>query len=210
VSGKAHGRHDDRGVSVVEMTVAAVLGALILAASATAFIGSMRAVRSVTITTTSLADARVAMEAVTRTLRVTYKPATATSAVLLAQPNHVQFWALLNRTGSPSLVEPPATLVEYWYAGGCLMEQQTLGVTTRTKCLVRTTVAPTFTYYTSGADVVGGVPVTAMPAPVAAASLPDIRSVQVSLTVLPTGAAAGDALPVISRVTFENLAAAGG
>jgi hypothetical protein len=192
------------------MTVAAVLGALILAASATAFIGSMRAVRSVTTTTTSLADARVAMEAVTRTLRVAYKPSTATSAVLLAQPNHVQFWALLNRTGNPSLVEPPATLVEYWYAGGCLMEQQTLSGTSRTKCLVRTTVMPTFTYYTSGASAVAGVPVTPMTTPVATANLPDIRSVQVSLTVLPTGARAADALPVISRVTFENLAAAGG
>jgi hypothetical protein len=49
-----------------------------------------------------------------------------------------------------------------------------------------------------------------MTTPVATANLPDIRSVQVSLTVLPTGARAADALPVISRVTFENLAAAGG
>jgi type II secretory pathway component PulJ len=195
---------------VVEITLAAVLGALILAASATAFIGAMRAVRSVTITTTSLADTRVAMEAVTRTLRVAYKPSTATSAVLVAQPNHVQFWALLNRTGSPSTVEPPATLVEYWYAGGCLMEKQTLGATTRTKCLVSTSVMPTFTYYASGASAVGGVPVTAMPSPVASANLADIRSVGVSLTVLPTGAPAGTALPVDSRVTFENLAAAGG
>ena len=152
------------------------------------------------------------MEAVTRTLRVAFKPKTATSAVLIAQPNHVQFWALLNRTGSTSLVEPPATLVEYQYTGGCLTESQTSGGTTRTKCLVRTTVAPTFTYYASGALAVGGVPVTALPSSpqVAAASLPDIRSVEVQLTVLPTGVPAGSALPVISRVTFENLTAAGG
>ena len=77
---------------------------------------------------------------------------------------------------------------------------------------MRTTVAPTFTYYTSGALAVGGVPVTALPSSpqVAGADLPDIRSVEVSLTVLPTGVPAGSALPVISRVTFENLAAAGG
>jgi hypothetical protein len=152
------------------------------------------------------------MEALTRTLRVAYKPKTATSAVLIAQPNRVQFWALLNRTGSPSVVEPPATLVDYQYTGGCLTESQTFGGTTRTKCLVRTTVAPTFTYYTSGALAVGGVPVTALPSSpqVASASLPDIRSVEVSLTVLPTGVPAGSGLPVISRVTFENLTAAGG
>jgi len=54
--------------------------------------------------------------------------------------------------------------------------------------------------------------VTPMPTstPVAAVSLPDIRSVEVQLTVLPTGVPAGSALPVISRVTFENLTAAGG
>jgi type II secretory pathway component PulJ len=192
--------------------VAAALGVLILTASAMAFVAAMRTVRSVSVSTTSVADARVAMEAVTRTLRVAYKPKTATSAVLIAQPNRVQFWALLNRTGSPSLVEPPATLVDYQYAGGCLTETQTLGATTRTKCLVRTTVAPTFTYYASGALAVGGVPVTALPSSpqVAAASLPDIRSVEVQLTVLPTGVPAGSALPVISRVTFENLTAAGG
>jgi hypothetical protein len=197
---------------VVEFTVAAALGALLLAASATAFVGAMRAVRSVSVSTTSLADTRVAMEAVTRTLRVAYKPSAATSAVLLAQPNRVRFYALLNRTGSPTLVEPPATLVEYTYTAGCLTETQTIGVTTTTKCLVRTSVAPTFTYYTSGAAAVGGVPVTALPSSpqVASASLPDIRSVGVSLTVRPAGAPANTSLPVDSRVTFENLAAAGG
>jgi hypothetical protein len=45
---------------------------------------------------------------------------------------------------------------------------------------------------------------------VASASLPDILSVEVSLTVRPTGAPAGSGLPVISRVTFENRSAAGG
>ncbi len=192
--------------------MAATLGMLILAASATAFLATMRTVGSVSVSTTSVADARVAMEAVTRTLRVAYKPKSATSAVLVAAPNRVQFWALLNRTGSASLAEPLPTLVEYQYTGGCLTESQTFGGITRTKCLVRTTVAPSFTYYTSGALAVGGVPVTPMATstPVAAVSLPDIRSVEVQLTVLPTGVPAGGALPVISRVTFENLAAAGG
>ena len=79
--------------------VAASVGVLILGASATAFLAAMRTVRSVSVSTTSVADARVAMEAVTRTLRVAYKPKSATSAVLVAAPNRVQFWALLNRTG---------------------------------------------------------------------------------------------------------------
>jgi hypothetical protein len=77
---------------------------------------------------------------------------------------------------------------------------------------VRTTVAPTFTYYTSGAGAVGGVPVLPLPSSpqVADASLPDIRSVEVALTVRPTGAPAGSGLPVVSRVSFENRRAAGG
>ena len=192
--------------------MAATLGMLILAASATAFLATMRTVGSVSVSTTSDRgrpggdggrDPHAArrVQAEVGDVRRAGRGA-----------NRVQFWALLNRTGSASLAEPLPTLVEYQYTGGCLTESQTFGGITRTKCLVRTTVAPSFTYYTSGALAVGGVPVTPMPTstPVAAVSLPDIRSVEVQLTVLPTGVPAGGALPVISRVTFENLAAAGG
>ena len=199
---------DDRGVSLVELSVAMMIGAILLAATAAAFIGAMRTVRSVNASTSSVADARTAMEAVTRSLRVAYKPAGQPSAVVSAGPTGVRFWALLNRTGAPTLTDPPPTLVSYAYTGGCLTETQAVGATTRTKCLVRTTVAPTFTYFSTGAATVAGAP--AAPLPATPPDLTAIRSVQVSLTVKAPGEPLATALPVVTRVTLENIPASGG
>ncbi len=207
---RRHGRRrDERGVTVVELTVAAAVGSLLLAVAAAAFVGALRTVRVVDVSSSSVADARLAMEAMTRTLRVAYKPHGTPGAVLEAQPHGVRFWALLNRSGAPSTEEPAATLVEYGYDGTCVTETQTrAGAVVRT-CLVRTALAPTFTYYASGAGAAGssGAVLPAAPA-VAAADLTEIRSIQVALTVRPAGDTGG--VPVINRVTLVNLATAQG
>ena len=187
-----------------------MIGALLLAATASAFIGTMRAVRTVNASTASVADARTAMEAVTRTLRVAYKPPGQPSAVVSAGANNVRFWALLNRTGAPTLSDPPPTLVDYAYTGGCLTETQTAGGVTRTKCLVRTTVpvTPTFTYFSTGAATVNGVPAAALPA--TPPDLTAIRGVEVSLKVRTPGSPDATTLPVVTRVTLQNIPTAGG
>jgi prepilin-type N-terminal cleavage/methylation domain-containing protein len=202
-------RHrDDRGVSLVELSVAMMIAGILLSATAAAFMGAMRTVRSVNASTSSVADARTAMEAVTRTLRVAYKPAGQPSAVVSAGPTSIRFWALLNRTGAPTLTDPPPTLVDYAYTGGCLTETQTVGGTPRAKCLVRTTVAPTFTYFSSGAATVAGAPVAPLPA--TPPDLTVVRSVQVSLTVRTPNNPAATALPVVTRVTLQNVRGSGG
>jgi type II secretory pathway component PulJ len=209
-------RKDDRGASIVELSVAVLIGALLMAATAAAFIGSLRTVRSVNASTSSVADARTAMEAVSRTLRVAYRPigqpAAPPAAVVSAGPNNVRFWALLNRSGGPTLNDPPATLVDYAYSGGCLTETQTVGGVTRSKCLVRTNPPPisqpTFTYFSTGAATVNGAPVTALPT--TPPDLTAIRSVQVRLTVRTPGNPDATDLPVVTRVTLENVPAAGG
>jgi len=193
---------------MVELGVAMMIAAVLMAATAAAFIGAMRTVRSVNASTSSVADARTAMEAVTRTLRVAYKPAGQPSAVVSAGPNGVRFWALLNRSGGPTLTDPPPTLVDYAYSGGCLTETQSVGGATRTKCLVRTTVAPTFTYFDTGAASVAGVP--AAPLPATPPDLTVVRSVEVALTVRTPNDPVATALPVVTRVTLENVPAAGG
>jgi prepilin-type N-terminal cleavage/methylation domain-containing protein len=201
-------RPGDRGVSIVELSVAMMIGSLLLAATAAAFIGAMRTVRSVNASTSSVKDARLAMEAMTRTLRVAYKPAGQPAALVSAGPSGVRFWALLNRSGAPALTAPPPTLVDYSYNGTCVTETQTAGGTTTAKCLVRTSVAPTFTYFNSGADTVGGAPVTALPA--TPPDLTVVRSVQVALTVRTPGDPVATALPVVTRVTLQNIPTAGG
>jgi Tfp pilus assembly protein PilW len=185
-----------------------MIGALLLAATAAAFVGTTRAVRTVNASTSSVADARLAMEAMTRTLRVAYKPGGQPAALVSAGPNGVRFWALLNRTGAPTVTAPPPTLVSYAYTGGCVTETQTLGGTTTTKCLVRTSVAPTFTYFSTGAATVNGAPVAPLPA--TPPDLTAVRSVQVSLTVKSPADPLAAALPVVTRVTLQNISTAGG
>jgi Tfp pilus assembly protein PilW len=200
-------RPTDRGASVVELSVAMTVGALLLAASTMVVVGALRTVRVVHASTSTVADARLAAEAITRTLRVAWKPADADAAVLAAGPTGVRFWALLNRTGAPTAVEPPPTLVEYAYDGTCLTESQTRGGSTVQTCLLRTAVAPVFTYYASAASAADGTPLAPLPsAPsVAAADLTAIRSVQLELTVRTPGSADATALPVLTRVTLQNL-----
>ncbi len=200
-------RRDDRGVSVVELTVAMTVGALLLAAATAVVIGAMRTVRVVHASTSTVADARLAAEAITRTLRVAWKPPDADAAVLAAGPTGVRFWALLNRTGAPTVTEPPPTLVEYAYDGTCITESQTRDGRTVQTCLLRTAVAPVFSYHASAASAADGTALAPLPsAPsVAAADLPAIRSVQLALTVRTPGAQDASPLPVLTRVTLQNL-----
>jgi prepilin-type N-terminal cleavage/methylation domain-containing protein len=196
-------RHDDRGVSLVELSVAMLIGSILLAATAAAFVGAMRTVRVVNTSTSSVADARLAMEAITRTLRVAYKPAGQPSAVVSAGRNGIRFWALLNRTGAPTLSDPPPTLVDYGWSGNCVTETQTVGGVVRTKCLVRTVVRPVFTYYSTGTATAAALPDTPP-------DLTAVRSVQVDLKVQTPGDPSASALPVVTRVTLQNIPASGG
>ncbi len=204
---RSPGRRPDRGFTLVELTVAMAVGALRLAASATAFVAAVRAVRTVDVSTSAVADARRAMEAMTRTMRVAWKPADAPAAVIAAGPQRVRFWALLNRTGAPAAVEPPATLVEYAWDGACLTESQTREGRTVVTCLVRTGVPPAFAYFANAAATVDGAPVAALPSSpsVADGDLPGIRSIQVALTVTTPGDAGTAGVPVLTRVTLQNL-----
>ena len=84
-----------------------------------------------------------------------------------------------------------------------------MGGVARAKCLVRTTVPlqPTFTYFSTGAATVNGVAAAALPA--TPPDLTAIRSVQVRLTVH-TGQPDATDFPLDTRVTLENIPAAGG
>jgi hypothetical protein len=194
----------------VELAVTVLVAAVLLTAVGTVFVGTLRAVRAVNVSTSSVADARRAMEAVSRTLRVAYRPLTAPTAVVTATPGRVAFWASLNRTGGPVAAEPPPTLVEYSYDGTCLNERQTRSGSSTVTCLVRTTRAPVFTYYPSGALTTAGAAVAQIPASpaVASADLARIQSVEVALTVQDRAHPDTPGVPVVVRVTLQNVAAA--
>jgi hypothetical protein len=201
----------DAGLSVVETSVAMVVAALLLAAVTGVYIGVLRTVHSVDVSTSSVADARLGIEAMSRTLRVALRPEGADAAFTAASRTGVSFWALLNRTDAPSVAEPAPTLVVYGYDGTCVTEAQTRDGLTRRTCLVRTDRPPTFTYYGSAALAADGSGVSPLAADpdVPTTDLAQIRSVEVSLGVQSPTDAGQPPVTVVNRVTLANLAQVG-
>jgi hypothetical protein len=199
----------DAGSSLVELSVAVVVASLLMACVTGVFLGGLRTIRSVDLSTSSVADARLAMETVSRTLRVAYQPPSASAAVVSATPSSLSFWALLNG-GVPSATEPAPTLVEYSYDGRCLEQTRTRAGVTATSCLVRTARAPVFTYYPTGALDTGGAPAAPIDATpsVRTADLGSIQSVQVAVTVQNPDHPESAGVPVTVQVTLANVVAA--
>lgn len=214
-------RLGERGFSLPELLVSITVLSIVLAAVGTVFTGSLRTVRELRDRTTMAADARIGLEAVTRSLRVAIRPAGETSAITLATGSTLTFYASLNRSGTST--EPLPTKVEYAWNGSCLTEAATPARTLTnppatgpfyawdtgrtSKCLVRTTVAPTFSYFSTPEISTGGVDNAALTIP--SGGLDDagrsaVQSVQVSLTALSAGAGVSGAT-VLDRVTLNNV-----
>ena len=221
-------RRSDRGASLVELTVAMAITAVLLTGLSAIFIGMLGAVRTVTVTTSTLPDLRIAVEGVTRTLRVAYQPpgmpANQASALVTATPTALSFYALLNRTGADSATQPVPMLVEYAWDGTCFNEAVTparvlasppaggplyawdTGRTVR--CLLRTTQPPSFTYYPRGAIDVNGAVVAALPTPNAGLDLQTRKTVQsVQVALAGDVPSASHRLPLLARVTLQNIVA---
>jgi len=69
VRGTAERRQSDRGASLVELTVVLAISGVLLAGVSATVVEMLGAVRTVTVTTSTVPDLRTSVEAVTRTLR---------------------------------------------------------------------------------------------------------------------------------------------
>lgn len=219
--------NSDRGMTLVELSVTTALAGIVLVGLLTVVLAITRGVRAVTTTTAAAADLRVALEEVSRLLRVAYRPPGEPSAVVSATGTGMSFYALVDRTGG--VAPPPPVLVSYTYDGTCLNETRTAGrklsavtaggslyawdATPVTSCLLRTAQAPAFTYYTSGAVTSTSADPTPLPVPAGGLALVGRQSVQ-SVTVAATSADARrpdvQAVPVRVRVTLQNVVAEAG
>jgi len=229
VRGTAGRRQSDRGASLVELTVVLAIAGVLLAGVSATVVEMLGAVRTVTVTTSTVPDLRTSVEAVTRTLRVAYQPpgmpASQASALVTATPTALSFYALLNRTGADSTAQPLPMLVEYAWDGTCFNQALTPARvlsspaaggplyawdTGRTvTCLLRTTQPPSFTYYSKGAIDVNGVIVPPLATPSTGLDLQTrktVQGVQVALAGdIPSGSRR---LPLSARVTLQNIVAA--
>jgi prepilin-type N-terminal cleavage/methylation domain-containing protein len=211
----------DAGFSLPELMVTIGVLSIVMTAVGTVFIGSLKSIREVRERTVTAADARIALEAVTRNLRVAVRPDGEDAALTLATGSSLTFYSLRNRSGTTA--DPLPTKVEYSWDGTCLNEAFTPARTLTappaagpfyawdtgrtTKCLVRTTVAPSFAYYTTPEISTGGVDNSPMTVPVAGLAdtdLPLVQSVQVSLAVKVTGGQT-NGTTVLDRVTLNNV-----
>ncbi len=213
-------------MSLVEVTIAAAMSCLVIGGTLAVFTGSLRSVRAVSVRTSASADTRIAMEQLTRELRVATQPNGTAAALVSGTPSALSFYALLDRSGSSvaanSDVSP--SRIDYAFNGSCvtgtttpMLANGTGGWTLDaahavTRCLLRTTVGPVFGYYATGAISVNGVDSTAMSAGsgLAASDLPLVQSVEITLTS--TTATTGDipAAQLRSRVTLTNVLIQGG
>lgn len=202
----------DAGMTLVELLIAMFITSILLAAVASVFAGTMKNVRVVNTKAATTADGRIAMEAITRTIRVAFQPSNQVSALALANTNTLSFYALINRTGVNTSTPLPS-LIEYGWDGTCLTEAQTPGRLNASsilvwdtgrvnKCLARTTIKPVFAYYLTGNAT---TPLTVPGTGLAAATLQTVQSIQVTVNVQDATNPSITGVPFTDRVTMINV-----
>jgi hypothetical protein len=210
---------------VVELAVTAAVATIVLAGVATVAVGALSAVRSIAVRTATSADARIAGEAVTRSLRVAVRPKGEQAALVSATTTSVSFYALLNRSGAALTTDAVPSLVELGWTGSCLTRRITAGVVVTNPastgpfytwtpagtatCLARTTTAPAFAYYASAQISSGGVDTAplslASGSSLTATDRRSVQSVQVALSVVDPRYPTVPGAPASFRVTLANV-----
>lgn len=220
-------------MTLLELSVGMMLFSVIAAVVGAVTVASLSAARTAATRTSMAADARIAMEGVSRTLRVAVVPERVNTALTVAQPDAMTFYALLNRSGTS---DPLPTMVEYYRDAtkNCLMQALTparlLSPTSdtdplyawdtgrRTKCLVRTTQVPSvsspwFSYYTNAALTSGGstvAPLAASASNLSLADRQDVVSVEFRLMVTDPANPTVKGVFDLVRVTLSNVSLADG
>jgi prepilin-type N-terminal cleavage/methylation domain-containing protein len=223
----------DEGFGLPELLVSMAVFGVVAAAMSAVFVNTIDTVRFVSTNTATTADARIAMEAMTRSLRVAIAPSGVQSAIVEADEDHIVFYSSLNR--GTSQTDSKATRVTYVYDSStrCLAERQDRAVSNpdsseratvpyvwpsagTTKCLIRTNAPPRFDYFDDG-RIVGGDGVTTV-APLTLpgggwdadensdlAALKSVISIQMSINVQDPDAVDVNGMLVTDRVTLVNV-----
>jgi hypothetical protein len=214
----------EQGTSLVELLVSMVLASVIVGAAIGVLIGVAQVTRGLQITNTSSADARIAMEILTRTLRAAARPSGEPAALVRADSSGLTLYALINRSGTAQLSDPVPTRVVYGYDGTCLTETRTdgtrlvgavpggqmffWGVARPPRCVLRTGTAPTFRYLRSAVlGAAGGMAAPAIGLPrgglVDPVTLGEVASIEIRLSAWAGGPDHG--IEVLGQVTLSNV-----
>jgi Tfp pilus assembly protein PilW len=212
---------------VGELVVTMMVASLVLAGLGTVVVSLTQGARTLNITTGASADVRLALEAMSRMLRVAYRPAGEPSAIVTADVNTVSFYALVDRTngGTP----PPPVLITYAWdpVKQCVTESKTAGrtlsavsatgslyawdATPAVSCLLWTPTRPVFSYAANGALTSTGADPTSLTIPTGGLTLMSRQTVQsVRVSVSGPTPARGPVVVASTRVTLQNVVAEAG
>jgi hypothetical protein len=211
-------RTGDGGVTLVELAVASAIGSLLLAVVATLVTGALHSIDVLTVRSGTVGDARIALESMSRNIRVAVQPPGAAAPIVSASATELSFWALLAHDGSSTDAPPAPTFVTYRYDGHCLTQSftpapsgtvtvTTPAVTAPAGCLLRTTRPPIFGYYAAGDSTATASPLPVNPQ-LAPADLLRVGTVRVRIEVQDPKRADVAPLPVIVQVALENVSPA--
>ena len=224
----------DKGFGLPELLVSMVVFGIVVAAIAAVFVNSIDTVRFVSTKTATTADARIAMEAMTRSLRVAIAPTGVPSAIVEADSAHIVFYSSLKRESAQAA--KMATRMTYGYdqSKHCLEERQVRAMVNpdssqsttmpyvwptaneTTRCLIRTNAPPRFDYFDAGRiledDGVTEIAPLSMPPngwnisnSAHHVALNSIVSVQISLNVQDPAALDINGTAATDRVTLVNV-----
>jgi type II secretory pathway pseudopilin PulG len=219
---------EDGGLGLPEVLVSMAMFGIVMAALGAVFTGTIDVVRFAQTKNSTTADVRIAMEAMTRTVRVAIRPEGEATALLDARANRIQFYTSLVRGAGQTQSRPTLVTYEVDPATNCLNETQVPATTnpgadiaTRpfvwtalgtTKCLIRTYAPPTFEYYDSGSlfqddqvTVIAPVPLPPAGASLALGQRKTVVSVQVSLNVQDPKNTDINGVLARDRVTLSNV-----
>lgn len=163
MTGRTRGHRDDTGLTLVELLVTMIVFGILATAVAAVFTNTITSVRYVSAKSSTTADTRIAMEAISRSMRVAVTPTGEPSAFVTAGASSVTFYASLARGAGQTVDRPTRVTYDYVAANGCVRETQVPATPTgnparpfkwtaagTTKCLIRTYVPPAFQYFDDG------------------------------------------------------------
>lgn len=208
--------HADAGFGLPELLVSMAVFSVVLVAVSAVFASVLDTSRIASAKTMTTADARIAMEAITRSLRVAVVPPGEVSAITVAEPNRIEFFSSLARGAGQNSTYPTRVTYSYSAATGCVNETQTnatgpvsgpftwTGVP-RTKCLIRTSAPPVFTYFEAGTITAADGSTVAPVTPTDATGRSRVVSVEAALDVKDPERADVNGVIARDRVTLSNV-----
>jgi len=226
----------DEGFGLPELLVSMAVFSIVVAVLSAVFVNTIDTVRFVSTKTATTADARIAMEAMTRSLRVAIVPDGVPSAIVEADAEHIVFYASLNRGTTQTASKPTRVTYAYDSATRCLTETQVRAVSNPdpsqsstisfvwpgfgiTKCLIKTNTPPRFDFFDDGRILQDDGLTTVVPLTVPSggwdvtdtsdlAALNTVVSIQMFINVQDPNAPDVNGMLATDRVTLANVLAA--